>query len=139
MYVSFLQPPPPLLRPLPSYTTSAVQLLNTRLHLTRSRNVARKHAECVIQHLAIGAIHPKQRSRYTAHRSGGRVKVLHLALATMRKPQSGFRSSEWNLMTQLDAGTHTAGLPSKPGPEMNDGRGSLNSQAERRVGLGSRL
>lgn len=49
-------------------------------------------------------------------RSGGRVKLLHLALAVMRKPQSGGRSSEWNLMTQLDAGTHTTGLPCKPGP-----------------------
>lgn len=44
------------------------------------------------------------------------MKLLHLAFAVIRKPQSGFRSSEWNLMTQLDAGTHTAGLPCKPGP-----------------------
>ena len=53
-------------------------------------------------------------------RSGGRVKLLHLALAVMRNPQSGLRSSEWNLMTQLDAGTHTTGLPCNPGPEKQE-------------------
>lgn len=48
------------------------------------------------------------------------MKLLHLAFAVMWNPQSGWRSSAWNMITQLEAGTHTAGLPCKPGPETRE-------------------